>query len=310
MPISIRSCRTGLLGGLLGACAAAMAASPEPDGSLERPYPHLRQAAVHVVETARSALASRGESPGAAPPVAVAHTKAVSPELVDAVRDVFSGAGGRQTVSGAWLEVILETQSSQQSGAYTPAPREGLEQADLVLAIDEAQAASGLTHVRGALLTLRAGGPEQEYGAGEIVPGSNTSVYVRAPDTAGLVVRGEGYCNRDFPSDRWRYSAFKAAEVDAAAALARATGRRCGNPAVSAEAAAWRRTARRPGPRGAPERRRREPPLRSFELPCRGDAHRYRDLAAGAARRGPRVVFGPAAAVLAGVHFLLTATFF
>ena len=224
MPISIRSCRTGLLGGLLGACAAAMAASPapEPDGSLERPYPHLRQAAVHVVETARSALASRGESPGAAPPVAVAHTKAVSPELVDAVRDVFSGAGERQTVSGAWLEVILETQSSQQSGAYTPAPREGLEQADLVLAIDEAQAGIGLTHVRGALLTLRAGGPEQEYGAGEIVPGSNTSVYVRAPDTAGLVVRGEGYCNRDFPSDRWRYSAFKAAEVDAAAALARA----------------------------------------------------------------------------------------
>ena len=224
MPISIRSYRTGLLGGLLGACAAAMAAppEPEPDGSLERPYPHLRQAAVHVVETARSALANRGESPGTAPPVAVAHTKAVSPELVDAVRDVFSGAGERQTVSGAWLEVILETQSSQQSGAYTPTPRAGLEQADLVLAIDEAQAASGLTHVRGALLTLRAGGTEREYGAGEIVPGSNTSVYVRAPDTAGLVVRGEGYCNRDFPSERWRYSAFKAAEVDAAAALARA----------------------------------------------------------------------------------------
>ena len=224
MPISIRSCRTGLLGGLLGACAAAMAAppAPEPDGSFERPYPHLRQAAVHVVETARSALASRGEPPGAAPPVAVAHTKAVSPELVDAVRDVFSGAGERQTASGAWLEVILETQNSQQSGAYTPAPRAGLEQADLVLAIDEAQAASGLTLVRGALLTLRAGGPEQEYGAGEIVPGSNTSVYVRAPDTAGLVVRGEGYCNRDFPSDRWRYSAVKAAEIDAAAALARA----------------------------------------------------------------------------------------
>ena len=225
MPTSIRSCRIGLLGGLLGACVAVMAASPapEPDGSPERPYPHLRLAAVHVVETARSALADRGEPSGAAPLVTVAHTRAVSPELVDAVRDVFSGAGERQSASGAWLEVILETQNSQQSGAYTPAPRAGLEQADLVLALDEAQAASGLTHVRGALLTLRASGlSEQEYGAGEIVPGSATSVYVQAPDSVGLVVRGEGYCNRSFPSGRWRYSAFKAAEVDAAAALARA----------------------------------------------------------------------------------------
>ena len=225
MPTSIRSCRIGLLGGLLGACVAVMAASPapEPDGSPERPYPHLRLAAVHVVETARSALADRGEPSGVAPLVTVAHTRAVSPELVDAVRDVFSGAGERQSASGAWLEVILETQNSQQSGAYTPAPRAGLEQADLVLALDEAQAASGLTHVRGALLTLRASGlSEQEYGAGEIVPGSATSVYVQVPDSVGLVVRGEGYCNRSFPSGRWRYSAVKAAEVDAAAALARA----------------------------------------------------------------------------------------
>ena len=224
MKTSIRSCRTGLLAGLFGACTAAMAASPtaEPDGSIERPYPHLRQAAVKVVETARSALASLGVSPGTTPPVAVAHTKAVSPELVDAVRDVFSGAGGRQTASGAWLEVLLEAQNQQQSGAYPPAPRAGLEPANLVLAIDEAQAGVGLTHVRGALLTLRAGGLEQEYGAGEIVPGSAASVYVQAPGPAGLVVRGEGYCNRDFPSDRWRYSAMKAAEVDAAAALVRA----------------------------------------------------------------------------------------
>ena len=225
MPTSIRSCRIGLLGGLFGVCAAAMAAAqtPEPDGSPERPYPHLRQAAVHVVETARSALAGRVEPSGTAPLVSVAHTKAVSPELVDAVRDVFSGAGERQSASGAWLEVLLETQNSQQSGAYVPAPRAGLEPADLVLALDEAQAASGLTQVRGALLTLRASGlSEQEHGAGEIVPGSATSVYVQAPDSVGLVVRGEGYCNRSFPSGRWRYSAVKAAEVDAAAALARA----------------------------------------------------------------------------------------
>lgn len=226
MQTSIRSCRTGLLTALFGACTAAMAASPtaEPDGSIERPYPDLRQAAVKVVETARSALANRAGSSGTPPPVAVAHTRAVSPELVDAVRDVFSGAGGRQTATGAWLEVILKIQNQQQSGAYPPDPRAGLEPADFVLAIDEAQAGVGLTHVRGALLTLRAGGglEEEEYGAGEIVRGSAASVYVQAPGPPGLVVRGEGYCNRDFASEKWRYSAERAAEVDAAAALVRA----------------------------------------------------------------------------------------
>ena len=278
MPTLIRSCRIGLLVGMIGACVPAMAATqaPDPDGSSERPYPHLRQAAIHVVETARSALANRGEPSGATPLVTVAHTKAVSPELVDAVRDVFSGAGERQTAGGAWLEVILETQNSQQSGAYTPAPRAGLEQADLVLALDEAQAASGLTHVRGALLTLRASGPsEQGYGAGEIVPGSATSVYVQAPDSVGLVVRGEGYCNRSFP-------------VRALALLGRqGGGGRCGGgararPRGGDGAGVDQRRRRPPGGaahadhhrRVSPQRRRREQALRSFELPRRGDPHR------------------------------------
>ena len=231
MPISIRRCRTGLLGGLLGACMTSMAAppTPEPDGSYERPYPQHRQAAAHVVETARAVLASLGtaEPSAAAPLVTVAHTKAVSPALVDAVRDALASIGARQAASGGWLGLIMETQTQQESGVYTPAPRAGLARPDLVLAIDEAQVAPDLRRVRGALLTLRAGGPEQErpLGAGEIVPGSATSVYVGttpAPGAAGLQARGEGYCNRDLPSGRWRYTAVEAAKVAAKAALVRA----------------------------------------------------------------------------------------
>ena len=226
MQASIESLRIGLVAGLIGVCAASMAAPPAPDGSFERPYPQPRQAAASVVAEVQSALA-RYRGAAEPPLVAVAYTETVSPDVIEAVRDVLSSTGMRQTASGAWLEVLVQIQNRMQSGAYTPAPRAALAQADFVLAIDEIQAAPGLALMRAAVLTLSAGGVDRWRGAGEIVPGSAVSAYVGtavAPGTIGLKVKGTGYCNRSLPSERWRYSALRAAELDAQAAWLRARG--------------------------------------------------------------------------------------
>ena len=216
----------GLMAILVGAGAHSVAAPVEPDGSRERPYPQLGQAARQVVSAARSAIARRdvvGESR-----LAVATTEAVSPEVIDAVQVALSTVGERQTVGGPWLEALAKVMNATQGSDYAPAPRAELVQPDLVLAIDESPAGPGLRLVRGALLTLRAEDSEWS-GAGEVVPGSSTSVYVgRAlePGAADwLTARGSGYCNRALPQGRWRYTAMRAAELAARAALARA---RCG----------------------------------------------------------------------------------
>ena len=217
----------GLMAVLVGAGADSMAAPAEPDGSRERPYPRLSQAAERVVATARNALEQYRDGVEE-PRLAVAATEAVSPDVVEAVQVAMSGAGERQTASGSWLEVITKVQNVTQGIDYAPAPRAELVQPDLVLAIDETQAGPDLRLVRGALLTLRTEGSEWS-GAGEVVPDSSTSVYVgKAPEpgTADwLTARGTGYCNRKISQDRWRYTAMRAAEVAARAALARA---RCG----------------------------------------------------------------------------------
>lgn len=217
----------GLMAVLVGAGADSMAAPAAPDGSRERPYPRVGQAAERVVSTARNALEQYRDGVEE-PRLAVAATEAVSPDVIEAVQVATSGAGERQTASGSWLEVITKVQDIAQGVIYEPAPRAGLVQPDLVLAIDEAAAGPDLRLVRGALLTLRAEGSEWR-GAGEVVPDSSTSVYVgKAPEPGAadwLTASGTGYCNRKISQDRWRYTAMRAAEVAARAALARA---RCG----------------------------------------------------------------------------------
>ena len=212
---------------LIGTGAASMAEPAVPDGSRERPYPLLSQAAERVVSAARSAIA-RYEDTAEEPRVAVAATEAVSPDVIEAVQVAMSGAGERQTASGSWLEVITKVQNITQGIDYAPSPRAELAQPNLVLAIDEADAGPDLRLVRGALLTLRTEDSEWS-GAGEVVPDSSTSVYVgKAPEpgTADwLTASGTGFCNRDISREKWRYTAMRAAEVAARAALARA---RCG----------------------------------------------------------------------------------
>ena len=204
-----------------------MTAPAEPDGSRERPYPQLSQAAERVVSTARNAMAQYRDT-AEEPRLAVAASEAVSPDVIEAVQVAMSGMGERQTASGAWLEVITKVQNVTQGINYAPAPRAELVQPDLILAIDESAAGPDLRLVRGALLTLRNEHAEWS-GAGEVVPDSSTSVYVGTapgPGSAGwLTASGTGYCNRDISRDRWRYTAERAAEVAARAALARA---RCG----------------------------------------------------------------------------------
>ena len=217
----------GVMAVLVGAGADSMAAPAEPDGSRERPYPRLSQAAERVVATARNALEQYRDGVEE-PRLAVAATEAVSPDVIEAVQVAMSGAGERQTASGPWLEVITKVQNVTQSPDYASAPRADLVQPDLVLAIDETHAGPDLRLVRGALLTLRTEGSEWR-GAGEVVPDSSTSVYVgKAPEPGAadwLTASGTGYCNRKISQDRWRYTAMRAAEVAARAALARA---RCG----------------------------------------------------------------------------------
>lgn len=216
-----------LLSVLLGTGMASMAAPTVPDGSRERPYPLLSQAAERVVTAARSAL-DKYEDTVDEPRVAVAATEAVSPDVIEAVQVAMSGAGERQTASGSWLEVILKVQNTMQTDDYAPAPRPELVQPDIVLAIDEAAAGPGLRLVRGALLTLRARDAEWS-GAGEVVPNSTTSVYVgRTPEPGAadwLEASGTGFCNKSKAREVWRNTAVRAAEVSARAALARA---RCG----------------------------------------------------------------------------------
>ena len=166
----------GLMAVLVGAGADSMAAPAEPDGSRERPYPRLGEAAERVVATARNALEQYRDGVEE-PRLAVAATEAVSPDVIEAVRVAMSGAGERQTASGSWLEVITKVQNEMQGVDYAPAPRAELVQPDLVLAIDETHAGPDLRLVRGALLTLRTEGSEWR-GAGEVVPDSSTSVYV------------------------------------------------------------------------------------------------------------------------------------
>ena len=228
--IKVSTSRTAFIGLMaVLACAGAdsMAAPAEPDGSRERPYPQLGEAAERVVATARNALEhyrDRVEEPR----LAVAATEAVSPDVIEAVRVAMSGAGERETAGGSWLEVIAKVQNVTQAPGYESAPRAELVQPDLVLAIDESHAGPDLRLVRGALLTLRDEDAEWR-GAGEVVPGSSTSVYVgKAPEPGAadwLTASGTGYCNRNLSQDRWRYTAMRAAEVGARAALARA---RCG----------------------------------------------------------------------------------
>ena len=217
----------GVMAVLVGAGADSMAAPAEPDGSRERPYPRLGEAAERVVATARNALDQYWDGVEE-PRLAVAATESVSPDVIEAVQVAMSGAGERQTAGGSWLEVITNVQNTTQGIIYEPAPRAELVQPDLVLAIDETHAGPDLRLVRGALLTLRAEGSEWS-GAGEVVPDSSTSVYVgKAPEPGAadwLTASGTGYCNRKISQDRWRYTAMRAAEVNARAALARA---RCG----------------------------------------------------------------------------------
>ena len=212
---------------LLGTGVASMSALAAPDGSRERPYPQVDQAAERVVSTARSALAQYQDTVDE-PLVAVAATEAVSPDVIEAVQVAMSGTGERQTATGPWLEVIAKVQTTTQDPVYAAAPRAGLVQPDIVLAIDEADAGPGLRLVRGALLTLRTEDAEWS-GAGEVVPDSSTSVYVgKAPEPGAedwLTVSGTGFCNRERPQGTWRYTAVRAAELSARAALARA---RCG----------------------------------------------------------------------------------
>lgn len=223
--VSIRETRfIGLLSVLIGACAASMAAPPALDGSRERPYPQPRQAADRLVSVARSALAHYHDTDDE-PRVAVSATEAVSPDVIEAVHNAISSAGGRQTARGPWLEVLVDVQNRLQGIDYAPAPRAELVQPDLVLAIDEAEAGPDLRLVRGALITLRAGNSEGSE-AGEIVPDSAMSAYVgKAPEpgeSEWIEVNGTGFCNKKLPVERWRYSAVRAAEIAARAELARA----------------------------------------------------------------------------------------
>ena len=217
----------GLMAVLVGAGADSMAEPVEPDGSRERPYPRLGEAAERVVATARNALAQYRDGIEE-PRLVVAASEAVSPDVIEAVQVVMSGMGERQTADGPWLEVLTKVQNFTQGPSYEPAPRAERVQPNLILAIDESAAGPDLRLVRSALLTLRDEHAEWS-GAGEVVPDSSTSVYVGTapgPGSAGwLTASGTGYCNRDISQDRWRYTAERAAKVAARAALARA---RCG----------------------------------------------------------------------------------
>ena len=217
----------GLMAVLVGAGADSMAEPVEPDGSRERPYPRLGEAAERVVATAWNALAQYRDGVEE-PRLVVAASEAVSPDVIEAVQVAMSGMGERQTASGAWLEVITKVQNVTQGINYEPAPRAKLVQPNLILAIDESAAGPDLRLVRGALLTLRDEHAEWS-GAGEVVPDSSTSVYVGTAPGPGsadwLTASGTGYCNRNILQDRWRDTAERAAEVAARAALARA---RCG----------------------------------------------------------------------------------
>ena len=217
----------GLMVVLVGTGADSVAASAEPDGSRERPYPLLSQAAERVVSAARNALEQYRDGVEE-PKLAVAATEAVSPDVIEAVQVAMSGAGERQTASGPWLKLVVEAHNTTQGDEYQLAPRPVLVQPDILLAIDEAAAGPDLRLVRGALLTLRTNDAERS-GAGEVVPNSTTSVYVgRAPEPGAanwLEASGTGICNKSKDREVWRYTAIRAAEVSARGALARA---RCG----------------------------------------------------------------------------------
>ena len=212
---------------LIGAWVVSTAVQATPDGSLERPFPEPRQAAAHLVSVAWSALEKYHQ--GAEEPlVALSTTEAVSPDVLEAVRSAVSSEGIRQSVGGAWMQVLADVQNRLQGVEYPSAPRPELARPDIVLAVDETVAGDNLRLVRGALITLR-GQDSESSGAGEIVPESATSLYVGQAPTPGtrhwLVVTGTGYCNENLPRKHWQYSAIDAAKVDALGELAHA---RCG----------------------------------------------------------------------------------
>lgn len=155
------------------------------------------------------------------PTLTVRGTGAEMPTIAKAVRDALINGSVRQTVSADGLAVLLDQHDRHQAPFYQPGPRPVAAAADLVLVVDEAQVAPDIWLVRSVLVAVRELG---SLATGEVVPGSGASFHVGNPSSFGrnapsITARGEGFCKKDLPPERYQYSAIRAAEVNARANL-------------------------------------------------------------------------------------------
>ncbi len=156
------------------------------------------------------------------PVVAVARNGSVSEGAVQRFASAMGRRGVRLTAPGEFLTTLVESQDLLQSPIFAPAPRAPLAQAD-ILAIITARVQGDSMVVEAAALSLRSQEwPGQALQPGEELPGSRFRQVVRLPGLRPLV--GRGYCNRSLPHDRWRYTAERAAMLDAQGAALLAAG--------------------------------------------------------------------------------------
>lgn len=151
--------------------------------------------------------------------VTVAHTSGVSPAVVAAVGVELGKRDARQAVKGHWLHELDKQQTREQSVMYQPSPREALQPAHVVLALNQSRVDSDTYRIDAVLMSMTdiIGERGVRYRAGEVIPQSSIAVHWQTVDVKDprISAKGTGFCNRKIDQSRWRYTAERAAELDA-----------------------------------------------------------------------------------------------
>ena len=149
--------------------------------------------------------------------------------VVTAVAQALDRAGIEQVMAGDLLALTVRSQDLLQSSAFMPEERALLRQADVMVALTGKVNGVHLL-LQARAVTLR---PLEYKGrwldAGEAVPGSHVSLPVSY--NGARLSAGTGFCNKKLPRNRWRYSALRAAVLNAQAAFLYSMGAEIGSSA-------------------------------------------------------------------------------
>ncbi len=170
-----------------------------------------QQATQNVLLSLHGAVLKNGEKPV----VMIGRSGALPDWLVWEVSEAVDKAGFRQAARGEFLTMTIKAQSQLQEIIYEPRERALLKGAEVIIAMNGEVNGSGLLLKAGAVALRPLSVNDGVVEPGELVPGSSVSIQVLFP--GGTLVTGTGFCNKELATSQWRYSAERAALLNAQA---------------------------------------------------------------------------------------------